>query len=236
MRKILILLIFFTFNELISQETENESSECGKGEKQALIDFSNGLYFYHNYIGLTTKEKDYDFEKYYQLYLDNEFGIKTKTTGCSMFMEEICYLNVMDSLLGKKYNIGKSFVKVNKKQQEEKFKKLKNKEKAKVLNEKEFYNQHFLESFPKFKGNKLKLRKYFENYFKMENKAGSFGVKLSISKNGEIIDLNVFWPEILRNRKMNDKKNVIIELNKLGKWKSGKIYNENVNSVFITRI
>ena len=236
MRKILILLIFFTCNELISQEIVSEDSECKKGEKQAQMDFSNGIYFYENYIGITTKEKNYDFEKYYQLYLDKEFGIKTKTTGCTMFVEEMCYLKVMDSLLGKKYNLGKSFVKVNKKQQEEKFKKLKNKEKAKILNENTFYSQKLLESFPEFKGSKLKLRKYFENYFQMENKTGSFGVELSVNKNGELIDLNVFWPELLRNRKMLDKKKVIKELNELGKWKSGRIYNKNVNSISILRI
>lgn len=236
MRKILILLMFFTFNELISQETESEDSECKKGEKQAQIDFSNGIYFYENYIGITTIEKNYDFEKYYQLYLDKEFGIKTKTTGCTMFVDEICYLKVMDSLLGKKYNLGTSFVKVNKQQQKEKFKKLKNKEKAKILNENTFYSQNFLEYFPEFKGSKLKLREYFENYFQMKINSGSFGVEISINKNGELIDLNVFWPEILRNRKMPDKEDVINELNKLGKWKSGRIYNKNVNSISIARI
>lgn len=228
--------MFFTFNELISQEIESEGSECKKGEKQALIDFSNGIYFYENYIGITTKEKNYDFEKYYQLYLDKEFGIKTKTTGCTMFIEEMCYLKIMDSLLGKKHNLGRSFIKVNKKQQEEKFKKLKNKQKANVLNESTFYSQNFLESFPEFKGSKPKLREYFENHFQMENKTGSFGVEISINKNGELIDLNVFWPEILRNRKMPDKENVIKELNELGKWKSGRIYNKNVNSISIIRI
>lgn len=80
------------------------------------------------------------------------------------------------------------------------------------------------------------MRNYFENYFQMENKTGSFGVELSVNKNGEIVDLTVFWPEILRNRKMADKENFIKELNKLGKWKSGKIYNKNVNSIFIIRI
>lgn len=105
MKKFLILLMFFIFNELISQEIESEDFECKKGEKQALIDFSKGIYFYENYIGLTAKEKDYDFEKYYQLYLEKEFGIKTKTTGCIIFFEKMCYLITMDSLLGNKYNL-----------------------------------------------------------------------------------------------------------------------------------
>ena len=45
MRNFLILLMFFTFNELISQEIESEDSECKKGEEQALIDFYNGIYW-----------------------------------------------------------------------------------------------------------------------------------------------------------------------------------------------
>jgi hypothetical protein len=228
--------MFFTFNELISQEIKSEDFECKKGGKQALIDFSKGIYFYQNYIGLTAKEKDYDFEKYYQLYLEKEFGIKTKTTGCTIFFEEMCYMITMDSLLGNKYNLGKSFFKVNRKQQEKKFKRLKNKEKANVLNDEFFYEQGFLEYCPKFRGNHLKLRNYFENYYQMENKTGSFGAELSVNKNGDIVDLTVFWPEILRNRKMTDKENFIKELNKLGKWKSGKIYNKNVNSIFIISI
>jgi hypothetical protein len=45
--------MFFTFNELISQEIKSEDFECKKGGKQALIDFSKGIYFYQNYIGLS---------------------------------------------------------------------------------------------------------------------------------------------------------------------------------------
>ena len=237
MKHIYIIILFsLSIIKSYSQEIESEDSECKKGEKQALIDFSNGIYYYENYIGITTKEKDYDFEKYYQLYLEKEFEIKTKTTGCTILFEEMCYLTVMDSLLGNKYNLGKSFFKVNKKQQKKKFKGLKNKEKANVLNDKIFYDHRFLESYPIFKGNKVKLRNYFENYFQMKNKTGSFGVELSVNKNGEVVDLSVFWPEILRNRKMADKENVIKELNKLGKWKSGRVYNKNVNSISIIRI
>lgn len=145
-------------------------------------------------------------------------------------------MSAMDSLLGDKYNLGNSFIEVNKKQQERTFKKLKNKEKAIVLIDEKFYDQIFLESFPEFRGNKQKLRNYFEHYFEMENLSGSFGVEVSINKKGYLIDLDVFWPEVLRDKKMEDKKNVIKELNARGKWKSGKIYNRNVNSVCIVRL
>jgi hypothetical protein len=235
MKKLLIIiLVCISIIKLHSQESDN--IECKDGEEQAFIDFSKGIYVYGNYIGISSIKKDYEFEKYYQIYLKSTFNIQTTNTGCTSSLEELCYLYAIDSLLGEKYKYGKSFFKVNRKIQQQQFRKLSNKKKAKLLDDKKFYNHSFLEKEPTFKGGKTKLHEYFKDYFKLDNYENSFGVEFRIDNIGNIIDFEVFYPEILRDKKINEKTNIIKELNKLGKWKSGKIYNENVNSIFIMRI
>lgn len=232
----ILLIIMVCLNIFAVHAQESDGDLCEYGKKQALIDFSEGKYVYPNYIGLTSIEKDYDFEKYYQLYLESEFNIKTTTIGCVTFPGELCHLIAMDSLLGKKFNSGKSFFEVNRKSQKQKYYKLSTKEKAKVLNDKRLYDAKFLDKFPEFRGSKVKLRQYFKDYFNMEHYENSFGVKLSVDKLGNVQSVEVFWPEILKDKRITEKAKVIKELNALGKWKSGKIYNRNVNSVFIMRI
>jgi hypothetical protein len=234
MKKIFIIIILIiNINNIFSQESEN--SECDKMTRQASVDFSNEKYVYGNYIGISSIKKDYEFEKFYQLYLKSEFNIETITTGCTSLLEEYCYLNTMDSLLGKKFNYGKSFFDTNRIYQKKRFKKLNNKEKAKVLNNDKFYSD-FLEHKPIFKGKKSKLREYFKLHFEMSKYEKSFGVEMSIDKNGILTDLKVFYPEILRDKEIIDKPEMIKELNQLGKWKSGKIFNKKVNSISTIRI
>jgi len=234
MKKIFIIIILFiNTNNIFSQESEK--SECDKMTSQAFVDFSNGKYVYGDYIGISSIKKDYEFEKFYQLYLKSKFNIETITTSCTSLLAEYCYLNSMDSLLGEKFNYGKSFFNTDRINQKKRFKKLNNKEKAKVLSNDKFYSV-FLEHKPIFKGRKSKLREYFKNHFKMDKYEKSFGVEMSIDKNGILTDLKVFYPEILRDYELIDKPEMIKELNELGKWKSGKIFNKNVNSISTIRI
>lgn len=231
MKGILFTLII-SLNSIFLFSQDNETYTCESRKKDALKDFSSGNFVLWNHY--SNYENNKEFEKYYVLYLESNFNIKTLTNGCIFLEEEFCYQKTMDSLLGRKY--GENFFIKERKIQKQKFKKLRNKEKANVLNDKKFYDHKFLENIPEFKDRKEKLRQYFKLYFKMENYQGSFGVEMSISKDGYIVDLNVFWPEILRNKNIEDNETVLKELNAFGKWESGKIYNENVNSVFIARI
>ena len=162
-RILIIILTFVSFANLYSQE--NEIYSCESRKKDALNDFSNGIYVLENYHA--NYDEDYKFERYYELYLESEYNIKTITTGCIIISEESCYINTIDSLLESKY--GDDFFKKNRLIQKQKFKKLKKREKANVLNDKKFYDHRFLEEFPEFNGNKKVLRKYFEEYFEMEN-------------------------------------------------------------------
>lgn len=58
----IIILLSVSIIKSYSQEVESEKSECANGKKKALIDFSNGIYYYENYIGITSQKKDIEFE------------------------------------------------------------------------------------------------------------------------------------------------------------------------------
>lgn len=134
MKKITIYIFcLLYFPNIIGQ---SRYSECKDINYFALSDFNRGK-FVKLFLGLESGE-DIKFERFYKIYLNSKFNIKTRSTGCVVTQEIVCYSKTMDSLINNKY--GKNFYLKLRDSLKNIYPKMTETEKSKILNPDFTYN------------------------------------------------------------------------------------------------
>jgi TonB family protein len=155
---------------------------CSDGLSNAESDAEKGIYKLFSY-GLPHYD-DWDFQKFYEEYVENQYGIKIGNAGCIVYDETECYSNRMKELIFKKF--GKDILKKAKKQAKVKYK----------INIQNKIDNNFIfskvDSMPTFKNGKEKLNSYLTKSIDNPNDLeGRVLVSFVIEKNGEVTNVKI---------------------------------------------
>ena len=91
----LILLSSFSFAQ--EDKTVFKETTCDTGKARAIEDANNGIYEYITYglVGST----DWDFDKFYWQYVNDEYNVILGTGGCVVTPDLLCYTSKMKELI-----------------------------------------------------------------------------------------------------------------------------------------
>jgi hypothetical protein len=220
---LLTLMILVLSHQTFAQYSFFES--CEEAEKQAQLDSDNGI-FKLRIHGLV----DYgfsDFRKFYEIYLYSIHNIEISYEGCIIFEEEICYTKKMNNLMNEKF--GGDFIENKIKELELFFPTLSEKDKSDILDLNKIYTSN-LESDAKFIGNDKIIANYLKSILQFKETPETYFdlIELTINEKGKIINL-----EFDQRLEFVDKSKLqlyLYELNKLGDWMPGFIFNTKVKS------
>jgi len=198
---------------------------CEEAEKQAKLDSDKGIYKWRIH-GLVSYSFS-DFQKFYEIYLYSKYNIEISYEGCIVFEEEMCYTKRMDSLMNAKF--GESFLELKKVELESIFSTLSDQDKSEILDLNKIYTSN-LESEPKFIGNDNLISNYLKSIIQFKEKPETFFdiINLTIDEKGNVIDIEFY--ERLEFVDKNKFQIYLDEINRIGNWMPGFIYNTKIKS------
>jgi len=219
------ILLFFTILSFIrGVGQEIDSIQCLSKKNKAISDSKKGILKFRTH-GLV-KYSNQNSEKDFRIYLFSKYGIEKIDLGCIVSITDFCYTETMDSIIKNQFN--SDLIRNTKTYVEQKFIKLTQIKKSKIIDLKKYYTINLLESHPKFIGNDKIIKDYLDKTFVKKEKQFYRFICLKISLIGKIVDIEL--PENLILKKGIDLGNLIKKLNDFGKWTPGYIYNLKVNS------
>ncbi len=206
-----------------------EFKTCEEAKEYAELNFSNNNMVWSRSGALDYFKKDYPkgFVQFYETYFYAKYNIKffMRSEDCMTSPEQYCYAKNMDSIILKKY--GKDFFKKEQLKIEKIFKNSNLDECSNIIDFNKAYS--YLDSPPKFIGNDRTLKNYLKEKFKtsLAEEIPNFDtITLIIDSKGKIIDYKINSSKIQHKTKIQ----IILELNSLGNWVPGYLYNQKVNS------
>ncbi len=221
MREILIIVII-----LISSGAQSQN--CVDLKKKAISDAQSGIYKY--LVGHANSANSVKFNFYYLNYLKTNYGIQREEYMLGSPIVDSCYWETMDSIFNIKFGsdfLKKEFTKVS-----DSYSKLSNKQKSKVLIQDTLYHMVFVDKVADFLGNDIDIQNYFKKTYSIKDSTFKDWVNVFfIGYQDSIIGYEL---DIHSNKKLpissQQRKRDVIELNKLGKSKSAKLWGIKVTS------
>jgi len=218
-----ILPLFIILFCLKSFSQTDKINDCDKGKAKALKDFNNGKLLCRSNNHFEFNSVDGKFEHFFETYIYSKHSIFVEDGTYLTSKKEICYTQKMDSLIFEKF--GENIYKISRKEAKDIYVNTPYAERSKIidLNKTYFTTNH---SSPKFIGNDQDLCKLFKTRFNANGKHDGNIINLYININGVVFDYDT--KDILKDS--NNKAEIITEINALGRFVPGYLYNIKVNS------
>ncbi len=225
MRALTIILFSLVLNLGNAQVDfiQNRFKSCKEAEKKAIEQSEEDILFY-TINEYPDSNQEYNF--FINLLLYSNYNIQIKLGGCFDNLIDSCYSNKMNEIIETKY--GGNILEQLRNKYEEEYYNFSNEKKYSMIDSDKFYPQHYLamESLTKFIGNDKEFHKLIVSNldFKKTNDDYQF-VDFYINKQGEVINFET-------NLNYKSQKNLLLEkFNSIGKWVSGYLFNNKVNSI-----
>jgi len=212
----LFVLTFYSCNHLDKETEQQEGNDCKKGKLKAIKDAKNSHYEIISY-GLPDYP-DWNFQKFYENYVEKKYGIILGNGGCVLYEEKLCYTDKMREIVKKKF--GENILIKSRKLAKIEFKR---KILLEIKNDSIFTS---VDTLPFFINNKENLSQYISNRLKNEKKLnGRTQVTFVVEKNGDLSNIN------LKPRIENKFDQKLIELlENMPNWNPGIYFGEKVRT------
>lgn len=184
-QSIYLLVSLFTSGTLLGQNDSAQTQSynpCEYGIETAIANAENGTYVRVTYGN--TYYSDWSFQQFYELYLQETYGIIWMHVGCSISPEDLCLKTTMDELIFAKFGSD-----IYDKSKADAYKFYRADTQTKIDSNEIFSD---LDTMPNFQGGTNRLQKYIRKYINCgKDLNGVLVAEVTIEKDGSVTDVKI---------------------------------------------